>query len=76
MHSHNRSHSQRRSLRSLISVTAFVLVAVFLLWTEHRAHLLGALPWLFLLACLFIHTFMHHGHGHHDDHGTTKGSEQ
>jgi hypothetical protein len=42
--------------------------AVFFLWDEHQAHILGALPYLFLLACPFMHLFMHHGHGHHHDH--------
>lgn len=43
----------------------FVLVAGFFLFTEHRAHVLGALPYLLLLACPLMHLFMHHGHGHH-----------
>ncbi len=38
----------------------------FYLVTEHTAHLLGALPWLILLACPLIHVFMHRGHGGHD----------
>ena len=38
-------------------------VAGTYLWTEHRAHLLGALLFLPLLAC--THLFMHHGHGGH-----------
>jgi hypothetical protein len=42
----------------------FVLVAGFLLFTEHRAHVLGALPYLLLLACPLMHLFMHHGHRH------------
>lgn len=37
-------------------------VAGFLLWQEHRAHLLGVLPYLLLLACPLMHVFMHHGH--------------
>lgn len=43
----------------------FAAMALFFLWQEHRAHLLGALPWLFLLACPLMHRFMHHGHGSH-----------
>jgi len=47
----------------------FLAIAAFYLFTEHRAHLFGALPFLFLLACPFMHLFMHHGHGHggHDE---------
>lgn len=39
-------------------------IALFFLWEEHRAHLLGALPWLLFLACPLLHLFMHGGHGH------------
>lgn len=39
----------------------FLLVAGFFLLTEHRAHALGALPYLLLLACPLMHFF---GHGH------------
>ena len=41
----------------------FLAIIGFLLFTEHRAHLLGILPYLLLLACPFIHFFMHGGHG-------------
>ena len=60
-----------------IVLAAFLAIAGFFLWQEHRAHLLGVLPYLLLLACPLMHVFMHHGHGHggHDDHGT-KGSDQ
>jgi len=43
----------------------FLVIAVFFLWTEHRARLFGILPYLILLACPFIHLFMHRGHGGH-----------
>jgi len=46
----------------------FSAIAVFFLWEEHRAHLLGALPYVLLLACPFMHLFMHHGHGHGHGH--------
>lgn len=42
----------------ILSIIGFYLI------TEHTAHLLGVLPWLILLACPFIHIFMHRGHGH------------
>lgn len=44
----------------------FVAVAAFFLFTEHRAHLLGWLPYLLLLACPLMHLFMHGGHGGHE----------
>ena len=43
----------------------FVAVAGFYLLTEHRAHTLGFLPVLLLLACPLLHLFMHGGHGRH-----------
>lgn len=46
----------------------FLAVAGFFLFTEHRAHVLGILPYLLLLACPLMHLFMHHGHGNHDQH--------
>ena len=41
----------------------FLAIAAFFLFSEHRAHALGALPYLFLLACPLMHIFMHRGHG-------------
>jgi hypothetical protein len=43
----------------------FVAIAAFFLLTEHRAHFLGALPYLLLLACPLLHWLMHGGHGGH-----------
>ena len=43
----------------------FLVIAGALLFTEHRAHVLGLLIWLPLLACPLMHFFMHGGHGHH-----------
>lgn len=45
----------------------FTAIALFFLWEEHEAHILGALPYLLFLLCPFIHLFMHRGHG--DDGG-------
>lgn len=50
-----------------IALVGFLTVAAFYLWTEHRAHLLGALPFLIFLICPLMHFFMHRGHGGHDD---------
>ena len=51
----------------------FVGIAGFFLVTEHTAHLYGALPYLFLLSCLFMHLFMHGSHGAHVSTGTESG---
>jgi hypothetical protein len=50
-----------------IVTCGFLIVAGFFLLTEHTAHVLGALPWLLVLACPLMHLFMHHGH--HGGHG-------
>ncbi|MCP1773577.1 hypothetical protein J2R73_008844 [Bradyrhizobium japonicum] len=47
----------------------FLVIAGALLFTEHRAHVLGLLVWLPLIACPLMHFFMHGGHGHHDGGG-------
>jgi hypothetical protein len=60
---HDRGHHASR--RSQWVLVGFLLTAAFFLWTEHRAHLLGILPYLLLAACPLMHLF-HHGHGHHD----------
>ena len=59
--------------RSPAALTLLVAVAVggFLLFTEHRAHVLGFLPYAFLLACPLMHMFMHRGH-HHGGGGHTR----
>lgn len=61
-----------RSRGGLVLI-AFLVIAGYFLWTEHRAHLLGALsflPWLLLLACPLLHFFMHGSHGGHGKHGS------
>ena len=42
----------------------FFLIAGFFLLTEHRAHLLGWLPFILLALCPLLHFF---GHGNSDD---------
>ena len=51
--------------RTVAVLLAFLVISGVLLATEHRAHLLGVLPRLLLLACPFLHVFMHGGHGGH-----------
>jgi hypothetical protein len=66
-HAPNQGESYRRRLRWGLGV--FLAIALFFLWEEHRAHLLGALPWVLLLSCPLMHRFMHRGHrlDHHDN---------
>lgn len=55
--------------RSGVALLGFVAVAGYFLFSEHRAHAVGWLPWLILLACPLLHVFMHggHGRGHHHE---------
>ena len=62
----------RRYSRSKWVLIGFLLIAGFFLFSEHRAHLLGFLPYLLLLACPLMHLF-HHGHGHHGNDAEAQG---
>ena len=66
---HSGHQEQARSGLSMKSragmvLVGFLIIAGALLFTEHRAHVLGLLIWLPLLACPLMHMFMHGGHGH------------
>lgn len=56
--------------RATLGLCLFLAIAAFFLWTEHRAHVLGILPYLILAACPVIHLFMHRRH-HRNDGGTS-----
>lgn len=64
-----RSGGGSPSLRFGLVLLGFLAIAGALLFTEHRAHVLGALIWLPLLACPLMHIFMHRGHGRHGGNG-------
>lgn len=51
------------------ALLGFLVIAGFFIVSEHRAHALGVLPYLLLLACPLLHFFMHRGHGGHGHHG-------
>ena len=61
------------SNRLSLVLIGFLLIGAFFLFAEHRAHVLGALPWLLLAACPLLHIFGHRhggddkgdGHGKH-----------
>jgi hypothetical protein len=63
--SHHDQHHDRPGLSSRTKwvLIGFLAVGGFFLFTEHRAHLYGALPFLLILACPLMHLF--HGHGSH-----------
>ncbi|HWR97206.1 MAG TPA: DUF2933 domain-containing protein [Candidatus Methanoperedens sp.] len=60
--------------RTGVALLGFLGIAAFFLFTEHRAHVLGALPYVLLLLCPLLHFLGHGGHGGHgkgaakDDH--------
>jgi len=68
-HSHHQEHAQEEGSflksRGGLVLIGFLIIAGALLFTEHRAHVLGLLIWLPLLACPLMHVFMHGGHCHH-----------
>ena len=66
--SDSRHQNESAGSRGKWVLIGFLAVAGFFLFTEHRAHLLGILPYLFLLACPLMHLFMHHGHDKHTHH--------
>ncbi|WP_088709901.1 DUF2933 domain-containing protein [Noviherbaspirillum denitrificans] len=58
-------HQPHQSNRSKWILIGFLAVAAYFLWSEHKAHLMAALPYLLFLACPLMHLFHHHGHGKH-----------
>lgn len=80
-HDHDEPNRRARGFwrsRYAIGLLVFAAIALFFLLTEHRAHTLGALPYLLLAASPFLHIFMHRGHSHghsdaHDDKGRSDG---
>lgn len=76
MHDHSNHESETLhgsflTSRAGLVFIGFAIIAGALLFTENRAHVLGLLIWLPLLACPLMHLFMHHGHGGHGGHGRT-----
>lgn len=61
--------------RTGAAALGFLAVIGFFLAVEHRAHLFGILPLLFLLMCPLVHFFHHGGHGGHD-HGADEKASQ
>ena len=60
---HSEPGSFWRSRYAMAYLVIGAMAAYFLL-TEHLAHVVGALPFLLLLAYPLMHVFMHHGHHH------------
>ena len=60
-----------KSRRSFIALLVFLVVVALVFFSEHRGHVFGIFPYLLLLACPFMHFFMHGGHSKHGDSGGT-----
>ena len=72
IHDHSHQEGPQGSFltsRAGLVLIGFLVIAGALLFTEHRAHVLGALIWLVPLGCIAMHLFMHGGHGGHKGHG-------
>ncbi|HEX9756302.1 MAG TPA: DUF2933 domain-containing protein [Nitrospiria bacterium] len=59
-----------------LGLLGFLAIVGFLLLSEHWAHFFGILPYLLLLACPFIHLFMHRKHGAQDHHHEVEGEKK
>lgn len=51
-----------------LPVLLFVGILLFFLFTEHRAHAFGILPYLFLLLCPLMHLLHGRHHGRTPEH--------
>lgn len=51
-----------------VAMAVVLLAAAYYLGKYHLEHVIGLLPFGFLLLCPFMHLFMHGGHGSHDGH--------
>lgn len=78
MHDHSEHDGGPNHYRARVGwvLAGFLLIAGALLFTEHRAHVLGILIWLPLLACPLMHMFMHGGHSGHGNHGPQNKEER
>ena len=56
-----------------VALILLIIIGGFFLWAEHKAHIMGALPYLILLLCPLMHFFMHRGHGGHGSHNRNQG---
>ena len=66
-HSHATQNTNQFRWKWAIALAGFLIIAAFFLFSEHRAHFFGLLPFLLLLLCPFLHFFMHGGHGGKSD---------
>ena len=53
----------------------FLAIVGFFLWEEHKAHLLGILPYVLLLLCPILHLLHGRHGGSHQGHGQEGGQK-
>lgn len=58
------SHCAHHARRIWWGWWLFAAIALYLLLTAPRAGIFTVLPYVLLLACPLLHTFMHRGHRH------------
>lgn len=58
--------------RTTWALIGFLVIAMYFLFSEHRAHFINFLPFLLLAACPLMHLF--HGHGGHGGHDEERGA--
>ena len=78
-HKHESDGNGGMKSKANIALGAFLTIGAVFLVTEHRAHLIGWIPYwpyLLLLACPLMHLFMHGGHGSHGSGKASNGSTQ
>lgn len=66
-HNNNSSPSRIRPILTILLLITGIYIVV-----DHAQHIAPFLPFTFLLGCLFMHLFMHHGHTHHHNHDQNK----
>jgi len=52
-------------------LVAVAVIAIVMIWQDHRAHLLGVIPYLILLSCPLLHLL--HRRGGHSHRGHRSG---
>lgn len=72
MNPESRSQSRPENSRFKWVLIAFTAIAGYFLITEHRAHVIEYLPVALLFGCMFLHKFMHGGHGQHGSRGQSR----
>jgi heme/copper-type cytochrome/quinol oxidase subunit 4 len=71
-HDHSQQQAPERGgflgSRAGFVLLVFLAIAALLLFTEHRAHVLGAAIYILPFICIFMHMVMHGGPGGHGGH--------